>query len=62
MGSLDVGLACACTSPANTRWVNDGRDHYPVYVNNARPIPAEEYARRQPDSDEDWPSEWEPPR
>lgn len=46
MGSLDVYLACECGSPKNSRWINDGRGGYTVYLNDAQPVHIDQYKKK----------------
>lgn len=35
-------LTCRCVSEENSMWIDDGRGGYPIYRNDARPIPVSE--------------------
>lgn len=54
MGALDYYLACRCASPENSHWINDGRGGYMIYLNNAHPIPIEEYNSKFSSSNSGW--------
>jgi hypothetical protein len=40
-------LACQCGSSANSQWIDDGRGGYTVYLNDAHPVRASEFAPKK---------------
>lgn len=40
-------LVCACATPENTRWVDDGRGGYMTYLNDAHPVSWHEYEKKR---------------
>lgn len=45
-GSRDVYIMCECRDSKNTRWYDDGRGGYEIYLNDARPILARDYKKK----------------
>lgn len=40
-------LYCECANEKNTTWVNDGRGGYPIYKNDAKPVPKGDWDDRR---------------
>lgn len=62
MGSVNHYLVCECASAKNSHWINDGRGGYTIHLNDARPVPIDEYLKmKNPKIKQgsEWHREWD---